>query len=130
METTSWLAIAGGGLAIAWINWWFLLSRPTAARAATEGGIQVVPIVVAGGYEPADIRLRSGVPTRLLFDRRETTPCSEEIVLPDFGLERALPAHRTTAVEFVPERPGTYEFTCGMRMLRGRITVEAPEGTR
>ena len=27
------------------------------------------------------------------------------------------------AVEFTPERAGTYEFTCGMSMLRGRLTV-------
>lgn len=130
MDTMDWIAIAGGLLTIAWINWWFLLARRPAVRAAARGGVQEVPIVVAGGYEPAEIRVRAGTPVRLLFDRRETSPCSEEVVLPDFGIERFLPAHRTTAVDFVPEQPGTFEFTCGMRMLRGRLTVEAAEGAR
>lgn len=130
METTDWLAVGIGLVAIGWINWWFLLARRKPVSAVTAGGVQEVPIVVAGGYDPAEIRVRAGTPVRLLFDRRETSPCSEEVVLPDFGLERFLPAHRTTAVEFLPERPGTYEFTCGMRMLRGRLTVEAAEGER
>lgn len=26
-------------------------------------------------------------------------------------------------VEFTPERPGEYEFTCGMGMLRGKVVV-------
>ena len=130
MDTTDGLAVAIGLAAIGWINWWFLLARRKPASAVTAGGVQEVPIVVAGGYDPAEIRVRAGTPVRLLFDRRETSPCSEEVVLPDFGLERFLPAHRTTAVEFLPERPGTYEFTCGMRMLRGRLTVAAAEGER
>ena len=28
------------------------------------------------------------------------------------------------AVEFLPERPGTYEFACQIGMLRGRLVVE------
>lgn len=130
MDMTSWVAIAAGTLAIGLINWWFLLSRRPAKSAALEGRVQVMPIAVAGGYEPADIRVRSGVPVRLLFDRRETSPCSEEVVLPDFRIQRFLPAGQTTAVEFLPEKPGVHEFTCGMRMLRGTITVESGEGVR
>lgn len=130
MDMTSWMAIAGGSLAIGLINWWFLLSQRSTASAATDGRVQVIPILVAGGYEPADIRVRSGSPVRLLFERRETSPCSEAVVLPDFGVQRFLPAGQTTAVEFLPEKPGVHEFTCGMRMLRGTITVESAEGAR
>lgn len=130
MDMTSWVAIVGGSFAIGLINWWFLLSRRPASSAAIEGRVQVMPIAVAGGYEPADIRVRSGTRVRLLFDRRETSPCSEEVVLPDFGIQRLLPAGQTTAVEFLPEKPGVHEFTCGMRMLRGTITVESAEGAR
>ena len=61
---------------------------------------------------------------RLTFDRQETSGCSEEVVLGDFGIRKFLPAHQQTAVEFTPEKTGTYEFTCGMSMLRGKIVVE------
>ena len=34
-------------------------------------------------------------------------------------------AFETTPVEFTPAAPGSYEFTCGMGMVRGRLIVEA-----
>ena len=46
-------------------------------------------------------------------------------MLPEFGIRRFLPAHEKTAVEFTPARAGSFDFTCGMSMLRGRLTVEA-----
>jgi plastocyanin domain-containing protein len=70
------------------------------------------------------VRVKAGAPVRLVFDRQETSGCSEEVVIPEFGIRRFLPAHDRTPVEFTPERPGSYEFTCGMGMLRGRITVD------
>lgn len=113
-----------GLLTIGWINWYFFLAeRATATATAGAGGVQELTVTVRGGYDPADLRVRRGVPVRLVFDRQETSGCSEEVVLPEFGIKRYLPAHQRTSVEFTPERAGTYEFTCGMSMLRGRITV-------
>lgn len=105
----------------------FFLARREVVDAVATNGVQQVPVVVQGGYQPADLRVRAGAPVRLLFERRETSSCSEEVVVPDLGIKRFLPAGRTTAVDFVPPRPGTFEFTCGMGMLRGRITVEPAE---
>lgn len=120
------LVIAGAVAAIAWVNWYFLLSTRTrpAAAASLAGGAQDATIVVEGGYTPAHVTVRKDKPVRLHFDRRETSSCSEEIVIPDFGVRRYLPAHETTVVEFTPRQAGTFEFTCGMGMLRGRLTVE------
>ena len=123
-----WTVVTLGVLLIGWINWYFFLARPAAVVAVAFGGVQAVRVIVDGGHQPADIRVSAGSPVRLLFDRRETSSCSEEVVIPDFGMKRYLPAHRTTAVEFTPTTPGAFEFTCGMSMLRGRITVTAPEG--
>lgn len=124
MAAIEWFVVAGGFVIIGWINWYFFLAeRSSATAVASVGGIQEVTISVQGGYEPADIRVQKGVPVRLVFDRKETAGCSEEVVLPEFGIRRFLPAYRKTAVEFTPEETGTYEFTCGMSMLRGRLTV-------
>jgi plastocyanin domain-containing protein len=79
---------------------------------------------VQGGYTPAEVRVRAGRPVRLTFDRQETSGCSEEVVFPDFGVRRFLPAHARTVVEVTPPAAGTYEFTCGMGMLRGRIVAD------
>ncbi|MEP6688489.1 MAG: cupredoxin domain-containing protein [Gemmatimonadales bacterium] len=114
------------GLAtIAWINWYFFVAgRPAAVAAVVgDGGIQRVRVEVEGGYAPAVIRVRAGSPVRLDFHRDETNPCTEEVVIPDFGIRTYLPAHRTTPVSFTPAA-GTYEFTCGMGMVRGTIIAE------
>jgi plastocyanin domain-containing protein len=126
MNATDWIVVAAGIAAIAWVYWYFFLAERQAATATTgSGGVQEVTITVHGGYEPAEVRLRKGVPARLVFDRQETSSCSEEVVLPDFGIRRFLPAFQKTTVELTPDRTGSFEFTCGMSMLRGRLVIQA-----
>lgn len=126
--TTAQIAVTLAGLAaIAWINWYFFVAgarQPAVAAVAAPGGVQRVHIVVHGGYSPAAVRVKAGVPVRLEFERTETSSCSEEVVLGDFGIRRHLPAHRTTTIEFTPDRSGRFEYTCGMGMLRGVLEVE------
>src|SRR5688500_8909369 len=125
MNATEWAVLLAGIAGIAWVNWYFFLAERSAASAASGGGgVQEVTIGVRGGYEPATVKLRRGVPARLIFDRQETSSCSEEVVLADFGIRRFLPAHEKTVVELMPTEAGVHEFTCGMGMLRGRILVE------
>jgi plastocyanin domain-containing protein len=119
------LVLLGGTAAIAWVNWYFFFARRTAGFASmNQAGTQEIQIAVAGGYTPQVVRVKAGQPVRLVFDRRETNPCSEEVVIPDFGIRRFLPPDAKTAVEFTPGAPGKHEFTCGMGMLHGTVIVE------
>lgn len=127
MSVADWAVIAIGVGVIGWINWYFFWLGTRGVTAATVGGVQEIRVRVAGGFEPAEVRVQAGVPLRLLFDRLERGGCSEEVVFPDFGITRFLPAGQTTAIELVPNQPGFFEFTCGMRMLRGRLNVVATE---
>ena len=133
MNGIDWSAVICGVAVIAWINWYFFLATrsPLAVRAAATGGpasgsdgVQEATVTVQGGYQPAAVRVQRGRPVRLVFDRQETSGCSEEVVLGDFNVRRFLPPHRKTAVEFTPAKPGEYAFTCGMGMLRGKVIVE------
>ena len=125
MSGIEWMVVAAGVAAIAWVNWYFFFSHgPAAQAAAGAGGVQEVIIAVLGGYSPSQVRVKKGAPVRLVFDRQETSSCSEEIVIPDFGIRRFLPAFQKTAVEIRPERAGTYDFACGMSMLHGKLIVE------
>ena len=125
MSGIEWLVALAGVAAIAWVNWYFFLSHGPAAQAASgAGGVQEVTIAVQGGYSPAQVRVKKGAPVRLVFDRQETSGCSEEVVIPEFGIRRFLPAFQKTAVEITPTKAGTFDFTCGMSMLRGKLTVE------
>lgn len=109
-----------GGLAIVSINVWFFPKRKAAQAVAGAD----VNVVVDSGYSPAAIKATVGAPLRLVFDRREDATCSEEVVIPAFGVRRFLAPFEKTVVELRPEKPGTFEFTCGMGMLRGRLIVE------
>ena len=126
MTAIDWLMSLGGATAVLWVNWYFFLAQRSvgAAAAPLSGGVQEVTIAVRGGYDPATVRVKAGSPVRLVFDRQETSGCSEEVVLPDFGVRAFLPAHRKTTVEVTPQRAGVYEFTCGMSMLRGKLVAE------
>jgi plastocyanin domain-containing protein len=121
--TSDKLAVLLAGLAlIGWILWYFFLARrPAATAVAGAGGVQETVVTVKGGYAPSEIRVQAGRPVRLIFDRQETNPCSDELVMPDFQIHRALPPNRRTTVEFTPAGPGTFEFKCGMGMLHGKV---------
>ena len=117
------VAISGVFLIIL-VNWYFLFSkRKTYEAESEEAGVQEVKIVVKGGYSPDVIVVKKGIPVRLNFYRDETADCSDTIVFGDFNIRKPLPAFKTTAVEFTPEKEGEYQFTCGMGMMRGKLVV-------
>lgn len=124
MSTTEWLVVLAGVAVIIWVNWYFFFAERGSAVAKASGGIQEVEIEVKGGYDPGVIHLKRGVPARLVFNRQETSSCSEEIVLPAFGIKRFLPAFKKTPVELTPNDAGTFDITCGMAMLHGTLVVE------
>jgi len=130
MTATDWIVVVGGIAAIVWVNWYFFLAErgPAVVASPVKGAdataIPEVPVVVHGGYDPATIRVTAGRPVRLVFDREDTSSCSEEIVLPDFGIRRFLPTGQKVAIEVTPPKPGRYEFSCGMGMLHGALVAE------
>jgi plastocyanin domain-containing protein len=79
---------------------------------------------VDGGYSPAVVRVKAGRPVRLVFDRKDSGSCSDEVVFPEFGVRRFLPTGKKTVVEVTPPKAGRYDFTCGMSMLRGALVAE------
>ncbi len=128
MTTAQLLVTAGGAAVITWINYYFFLAGrgPAVVAAPTSGGAQRIRIEVKGGYDPATVRVRSGQPVRLEFYRAETNGCTEEVVIPEFGIRRFLAPFAMTPVEFTPAHAGEFEFTCGMGMVRGRIVADDP----
>ena len=124
MDPAAFWVTAGGVARAIGVNLYFFSPRKaTVVAPAAPEGPQVVRIAVRGGYDPARIEVRAGRPVRLLFRRDEVEGCSDTVLLPEWGIAQRLPAYEETLVEFTPEKPGEYEFTCGMHMLRGSIVV-------
>ncbi|GAB2954524.1 hypothetical protein GCM10027048_19950 [Hymenobacter coalescens] len=125
MDTAEiFVTLAGVGLA-AFVLWYFFLAARQPVRAASSSsGVQQVDITVQSGYAPDVIEVECGTPVRLSFYRDEENSCSEELLLPAFRIRRDLPAFQTTHIDLLPDKPGRYEFTCGMGMLRGHLVVK------
>jgi plastocyanin domain-containing protein len=127
LDQPLWLkgVVTTGGLGLISLElWWFLLSKPKSRPAIAQAGIQEVTVTVDGGYDPSQIVVQAGQPVRLNFNRKDPNRCLDEVRFPDFQIAQELPLNQTTAIEFTPEHPGQYEFTCGMNMFRGVIDVQ------
>lgn len=122
MSPLDWAVAASAIALIAFVNWFFLggKGQPAIAAANAAGGVVEVTVLVEGGYSPSTIEVPAGSRVRMTLDRREDNPCSEEIVIPDFGIRQAVPAFAKSVVEFTATA-GRHEFSCGMGMLHGAI---------
>jgi plastocyanin domain-containing protein len=128
IEQPLWVkaAVTAGGLGLIGLElWWFLLSKPKSRKATAQGGIQEVTVTVDGGYDPSQIVVQAGQPVRLNFYRKDPSSCLEEVRFPDFRIAQELMLNQTTPIEFTPDEPGRYEFTCGMNMFWGVVEVQA-----
>jgi plastocyanin domain-containing protein len=131
MTGLEWFVVAASAAAIAWVNWYFFVAGRAAPAivaaspaGAAAGAMPEITIVVDGGYAPNTVRVPAGKPVKLVFDRRDTSSCSEEVVFPDFGVRKFLPTGERTAIEVTPPKAGQYDFMCGMSMLRGRLIAD------
>ncbi len=124
MDTSQILVTLGGVGLAGFVVWYFFFGkRQTTTATLTDSGVQEVAVTVKGGYSPDVIEVVKDKPVRLKFYRDETSSCSEELVFGDFSIRRELPAFETTVINILPTKTGTFEFTCGMNMLRGKLVV-------
>lgn len=114
--------------AMAWP--WFVvlvvtLVSATSERTIAKPRVQSAKIeITTKGYQPTNLKLRRGVKTRVTFLRTTDATCVKEIVLPDFGIRRALPLNQPVVVTFTPTRKGSFSFVCGMNMMSGQLIVQ------
>jgi Cu+-exporting ATPase len=122
------ILVTAGGLVLVALLAWFFFGPKRAGEAKVTGEVQEVAVRIKGGYSPDLIRVRQGVPLRLVFDRQESGDCTERVVFPDFRVSKRLPAFQRTTVELLPERSGRFAFACGMNMVHGELLVEPSSG--
>lgn len=125
MGFSQWVVTIMGLLLIAGIAWFFWGSKKSGSQAeVSASGYQEATIRVKGGYTPDVIVVQSGKPVRLEFVREEKASCSEMVVFPDFQKSVMLPVGKKVTVELLPNRAGSYPFTCQMGMYRGTLIVK------
>lgn len=80
-------------------------------------------ITVDGGYKPNRIRILKDKTVTLNITRKDTNPCLEEIVFPDYKIKEYLPVDKPITIILSPPHNGKSGFHCGMNMFRGKIEV-------
>jgi len=122
----SWVQIlvnlAGLVLIVAIVRY-FWLSRKEGVIAVATAGVQMVNVLVKGGYDPDKITVKKDLPVRLTFTRQESSMCSEIVQFDKLGKSYTLPEGESVVVEFTPREAGEIPFQCQMGMLRGRVVV-------
>jgi plastocyanin domain-containing protein len=83
-----------------------------------------VEILVEGGYKPEKISIPYGKTTTLVFDRKDSSSCLEEVVLSDFKIRKFLALNEKTEIQITPDKKGEFDFSCGMGMYHGKLIVK------
>tara|TARA_R110002073_G_scaffold272984_1_gene436485 strand:- start:115 stop:468 length:354 start_codon:yes stop_codon:yes gene_type:complete len=112
--------VAGIAL-IALIVWWFWLYK---SGDVVLNDTDLVIVVKNGTYQPAQIKLAADQATELHFLRKDSSPCSEMLLLPDLEVSESLPIDKLKTIAIPPLKKGEYAFHCQMQMYRGVLTVE------
>ncbi len=108
--------IGSGGIIFTY--WFFLMRKEKEVKVQDS-----VDIIVDGGYSPEVISIPHGKTTTLNFIRKDPSSCLEEVVLGDFKIRKYLPLNEKVTIEIKPEKPGEYDYACGMNMFHGKIRV-------
>lgn len=102
-------------------------TNASAQRAVRKSAVKTQNVkieVVAGGYQPEEFKLKRGIPARITFVRKTEDECGEEVVFPNYNIRRNLPVNRPVTVAFTPRKSGSFNFACGMDMMRGKVIVQ------
>lgn len=109
-----------GLILIGLIIWWFWIKKPKAVKASSE----VIDITVENGvYSPARIEMKLGQSVKLVFLRKDPSPCAEKVIFDALGINLDLPVNKKVEVSLKPEAAGEYPFTCQMKMYSGSLVV-------
>jgi Cu+-exporting ATPase len=99
-------------------------ARPARTRVAGDG-LQEITVEIANGvYAPNVLKAKAGVPLRLRVIVRDRHSCATKLLVPDLKLDFDLLAPGSVDLLVPAAKPGSYLFTCGMKMVKGTIVVE------
>jgi sulfite exporter TauE/SafE/copper chaperone CopZ len=97
----------------------------TAAPPRITGDLQIVTMTAGGPggpFVPSALTVKAGIPVRWEVTGERVGGCLSGIVQSQLGINAPL-RRGLNVIEFTPEAPGQYTYTCPMGMLYGTINV-------
>ncbi|MDD5039059.1 MAG: cupredoxin domain-containing protein, partial [Dehalococcoidales bacterium] len=76
------IVVSVGGIGVISFLAWYFFGPKQSSAAQVKGNVQEIVVTVKGGYSPDVIRVKKGIPLRLIFDRKESGDCSSRVVFP------------------------------------------------
>ncbi len=94
-----------------------------ANTAEIKGDYQEVTTSLGYGTYPA-ITVKAGIPVKWTITAGQgmINGCNNEIIIPEYKLNIKL-SEGENVIEFTPDRPGRFGYSCWMGMIRSSITV-------
>jgi sulfite exporter TauE/SafE/copper chaperone CopZ len=91
--------------------------------AEVVDGVQIINSTLEPGSFP-DIDVEVGMPVRWTINAPSGSlnGCNNRIVIPEYGLQVGF-EQGDNVIEFTPDKPGSFGYSCWMGMIRGTITV-------
>jgi hypothetical protein len=92
--------------------------------ATTKGGVQVVNVGIKDGYySPNMFMVKSGAPVRVVFTGK-AAGCLAKPMFKTLNKSADFEKTGTATIDLGNLQAGTYEFTCGMGMVGGKVVVK------
>ena len=76
------------------------------------------------GYKPDVVTFKTGKPAQLKFIPSDNMGCMNEVVFKDLGVDKKLDGQKEVTVNIPTDKPGTYNYACGMDMFHRRVIVK------
>lgn len=80
--------------------------------------------VTENGFEPAEIKVKTGTHVVLKVTRKTDVTCATQIVLKSKGINKELPLNKEVSVDLGVLKKGEIGFACSMDMISGHIIAE------
>lgn len=88
-----------------------------------NGEVQRVDLTVKNyNYYPEVLNLKYGVPAEIIVDTNKVKGCLQAIVIPDFNVRKYV-TPSDNVIKFIPDKKGTFSYSCSMGMGYGQINV-------
>lgn len=75
------------------------------------------------GYKPDIVTFKQGKPAQLKFISSDNMGCMNEVVSKDLNFDEKLDGKKEVTIDVPTDKPGTYNYACGMACSMGRSSL-------
>ena len=76
------------------------------------------------GYKPDIVTFKQGKPAQLKFISSDNMGSMNEVVSKDLNFDEKLDGKKEVTIDVPTDKPGTYNYACGMDMFHGKVVVK------